>query len=219
MNLSSLSQLLLPAAIGFLCGSIPFGYWAGKLKGVDIRQHGSGNIGATNVIRVCGKPIGIPVFILDMLKGFLPVMWVKASFASNPAPGMDLASAAAVLTGFAAILGHTFTPWLGFKGGKGVATATGVLVGIAPVAMLAGLAVWLAAFFSTRYVSLASMLAAVTVPVTMAVMMGRSGRWDGVLLGFGVLVALLVILRHRANIKRLLAGTENRSGGTKKAAV
>lgn len=214
---SSYAQLLLPILVGFLCGSIPFGYWAGKLKGLDIRQHGSGNIGATNVIRVCGKAIGIPVFILDMLKGFLPVMWAKAAIASDPAPGMDLTSAAAVLTGFAAILGHTFTPWLGFKGGKGVATATGVLVGIAPAAMLAGLAVWLVVFFSTRYVSLASMLAAVTVPVTMAVMMSRAGRWDGALLGFGVLVALLVIARHRANIRRLLAGTENRSGGARKA--
>lgn len=219
MNFSSLSQLLLPAAIGFLCGSIPFGYWAGRLKGIDIRQHGSGNIGATNVIRVCGKAIGIPVFALDMLKGLLPVMWAKAAASAGSTPAMDMTSAAAVLTGFAAILGHTFTPWLGFKGGKGVATATGVLIGIAPVAMLAGLGVWLLAFFATRYVSLASMLAAVTVPVTMAAMMGSSGRWDGVLLGFGVLVALLVIVRHRANIKRLLAGKENRSGGTKKAAM
>ena len=218
MNSSAPLQLLIPILVGFLSGSIPFGYWAGKLKGIDIRQHGSGNIGATNVIRVCGKGIGIPVFILDMRKGLLPVMWVKTALAGDAAPGAGLTSAASVLTGLAAILGHSFTPWLGFKGGKGVATATGVLLGIAPVAMLAGLVVWLVTFFGTRYVSLASMLAAVTVPATMAVIMGRAGRWDGALLGFGIIVAALVIARHRANIQRLLAGTENRSGGTRKPA-
>jgi acyl phosphate:glycerol-3-phosphate acyltransferase len=204
----TLTSLLTAIVGGFLCGSIPFGYWAGKLKGLDIRQHGSGNIGATNVIRVCGKGIGIPVFILDMLKGWLPTWYAGVHLAAGTSSGTTLA----VLAGFAAILGHTFTPWLGFKGGKGVATATGVLIGIAPVAMLAGLAVWLVVFFTTHYVSLASMLAAVAVPVTMAVIMSRAGQWDFVLIGFGLLVAALVILRHRANIGRLLAGTESKMG-------
>lgn len=129
----------------------------------------------------------------------------------------ELFSATAVVCGLAAILGHMFTPWLGFKGGKGVATAAGVLLGIAPVAMLVALLAWMAFFFTTKYVSLASMIAAVAVPVTMAVQMSRSGAWDGVLLGFGILLAVLVVVRHRANIQRLMAGTESRAGAKKSA--
>jgi glycerol-3-phosphate acyltransferase PlsY len=191
---------------GFLSGSLPFGYFAGRMRGMDIREHGSGNIGATNVIRVLGKGIGIPVFVLDLLKGLVPVLVMK---------GLGAESWVWVLTGMCAILGHMFTPWLGFKGGKGVATAAGVLLGIEPLSMLVGLGVWLVIYFGTRYVSLASMMAGVGVAGTMAVQMGRSGQWDGVLLGFGVVLALLVILRHRANIGRLIAGTEPKSGGKK----
>jgi glycerol-3-phosphate acyltransferase PlsY len=113
--------------------------------------------------------------------------------------------------------GFMFTPWLGFKGGKGVATAAGVLLGIAPVAMGVALLAWMAFFFTTKYVSLASMVAAVAVPATMAVQMARSGVWDGVLLGFGILLAVLVVVRHRANIQRLMAGTESRAGAKKSA--
>jgi len=201
-------------AFAFLCGSIPFGYFAGKLKGIDIRQHGSGNIGATNVIRVCGKGIGIPVFILDMLKGWLPVV-LASGFVTIPATDETLMSALRVMTGFAAILGHMFTPWLGFKGGKGVATAAGVLLGIAPIPMLVALGAWMLFFFTTKYVSLASIAAAIAVPTTMAVQMWRGGRPDWVLLGFGIVLGVLVIVRHRANIQRLLAGTENKAGGKK----
>lgn len=201
---------LCPLA-GFVLGSIPFGYWAGRLKGIDIRQHGSGNIGATNVIRVLGKAIGIPVFILDILKGLLPTL-LPRWLVDQAEPGFGWVSATTVAAGLAAVLGHMFTPWLRFKGGKGVATAAGVLAGIAPLAMLAGLVAWLALFFTTRFVSLASMVAAVTVPVAMSVLMARQHRWDPVLLVFGILVAVLVIVRHRSNIRRLLAGTENRAG-------
>jgi glycerol-3-phosphate acyltransferase PlsY len=201
-------------AAAFLCGSVPFGYWAGKLKGLDIRQHGSGNIGATNVIRVCGKGIGIPVFILDMIKGLVPVLLPSWMLAGTEITG-SLLSAAAVVCGLAAILGHMFTPWLGFKGGKGVATAAGVLLGIAPIAMLVALGAWLLFFFTSRYVSLASMAAAIAVPVTMAVQMTTAKSWDGVLLGFGILLAILVVVRHRANIQRLMAGTESRVGKKK----
>jgi glycerol-3-phosphate acyltransferase PlsY len=201
------TDTLLAAGAAFLSGSVPFGYFAGKLRGIDIRQHGSGNIGATNVIRVLGKGVGIPVFALDLLKGLVPCLVVKAGGAE---------SAVLVLTGLCAILGHMFTPWLGFKGGKGVATAAGVLVGIAWLPMLVGLAVWLLFFFTTRYVSLASMLSGVAVAATMATRMAVAGQWDAVLLGFGVVLALLVILRHRANIGRLLAGTEPKAGQRKK---
>lgn len=200
------SSVILGLLAGFLSGSIPFGYLAGRLRGVDIRQHGSGNIGATNAIRVLGKGIGIPVFVLDVLKGLLPCLWVRS---------LGLESWVWVATGLAAILGHMFTPWLGGKGGKGVATAAGVLAGIAPVPVLGGLALWLLFFFTTRYVSLASMMAGVGVAGTMVVQMVRTGVWDPVLLGFGILLMLLVILRHRGNITRLLAGTEPKAGAAK----
>ena len=206
--------LFLCFAAAFLCGSVPFGYWAGKLKGLDIRQHGSGNIGATNVIRVCGKGIGIPVFILDMIKGLVPVLLPSWMLAGTEVTG-SLLSATAVVCGLAAILGHMFTPWLGFKGGKGVATAAGVLLGIAPIAMLVALGAWLLFFFTSRYVSLASMAAAIAVPATMAVQMATAKSWDGVLLGFGILLAILVVVRHRTNIHRLMAGTESRVGKKK----
>lgn len=207
--------ILVSAVGGYLSGALPFGYWAGKLKGIDIRQHGSGNIGATNVFRVLGKGMGIPVFILDALKGWLPA-WLAGLWLQQQGAALELVSAAAVVAGLAAVLGHMFTFWLGFKGGKGVATTAGVLLGIAPLAMLGGLAVWLLFFFTTRYVSLASMMAGVGVVATMAITMARSGRWDLVMLGFGVLIMLLVIVRHRSNITRLLAGTESKAGQKKK---
>jgi glycerol-3-phosphate acyltransferase PlsY len=187
---------------------------AGKLKGIDIRQHGSGNIGATNAIRVLGKGIGIPIFILDLFKGWLPVWLAKAWLVTLPG-AETLLSTAAVVTGLAAVLGHMFTFWLNFKGGKGVATATGVLLGIAPVAMLGGLAVWLLFFFTMRYVSLASMMAGVGVALTMIVQMSRTGSWDWVMLGFGLLIMILVIVRHTANIRRILSGTEPKAGSKK----
>jgi glycerol-3-phosphate acyltransferase PlsY len=197
-------------ALGFGCGSLPFGYWAGRLRGIDIREHGSRNIGATNVIRVLGKGVGVPVFALDVLKGWLPCAL---------ASGWGGGSAVVVLAGLGAVLGHVFTPWLGFKGGKGVATAAGVLAGVAPVPMLAALGAWLLVFFTTRFVSLASMVSAVAVPATMAVVMARSGVWDWVMLGFGLLLAVLVLVRHRGNLRRLLDGTEPRAGAGKSSAV
>lgn len=206
--------LLLSAAAGYVSGATPFGYLAGRLRGVDIRQHGSGNIGATNAIRVLGKGVGVPVFILDLLKGLLPVLLAKSWLAATPG-AEAMVSLGAVLTGLAAVLGHMFTFWLGFKGGKGVATTGGVLLGIAPAAMAGGLAVWLLFFFTLRYVSLASMMAGVGVVATLLAQMARSGVWDGVLLSFGLLVMLLVIVRHRANIGRILAGTEPRAGRKK----
>lgn len=207
--------LLVSVLGGYVSGATPFGYLAGKMiRGIDIRQHGSGNIGATNAIRVLGKGIGIPVFILDFLKGWLPV-WLAKSWLATMPEGAHLISTAAVLTGLAAVLGHMFTFWLGFKGGKGVATTGGALCGMAPLAMLGGLLVWLLFFFTTRYVSLASMMSGVGVALTMVILMARSGSWDYVMLGFGVLVMLLVILRHKSNISRLLAGTEPRAGKKK----
>jgi acyl phosphate:glycerol-3-phosphate acyltransferase len=207
------SALLLSVSVGYLSGALPFGYIAGRLKGIDIRQHGSGNIGATNVIRVLGKGIGIPVFVLDLLKGWLPVWLASSLWLTELNP--TLQSAGAVLAGLGAVLGHMYTFWLGFKGGKGVATTAGVLLGVHWLAMIGGLGLWLITFFATRYVSLASMVAGVGVAGTMYVEMSRTRVWDPVMLGFGILVMVLVIVRHRANIRRILDGTEPQAGRKK----
>lgn len=208
------TALFASAACGYLCGSLPFGYWAGRVRGIDIRQHGSGNIGATNVVRVLGKPIGIPVFLLDMMKGWLPVFlaasWMKAAGAN-----IELISTAKVVGGFSAVLGHMYTFWLSFKGGKGIATTAGVLMGMSLAGFFGGWAAWLVVFFASKYVSLASIAAAVSVPSSMAFVMWREDRWDAVMLTFGIVVMLLAIWKHRANIQRLLAGTENRAGAKK----
>lgn len=202
---------VLLVAFAYLCGSLPFGFWAGKLKGIDIRRHGSGNIGATNVIRVLGKRTGIPVFILDMVKGFVPVSFAKWWMENHGAAG-DGGTLVAVCCAAAAVLGHMFTFWLGFKGGKGVATSAGALLGLAPLALAFGLVAWIIVFTLTRYVALASIAAAVTIPAAMTGLMILRGTWNFVLLGLGIVMGVLVIVRHRSNIARLLAGTENRFG-------
>lgn len=200
-------------ALAWFCGSLPFGYWAGRLKGIDIRKHGSGNIGATNVIRVLGKKIGLPVFALDVLKGFVPVF--VASWWMQHREGVDVntATLVAALCAAAAVLGHMFTFWLGFKGGKGVATTAGAMLGLAWQVLLIALVVWIIIFYTTRYVALASILAGFTLPVAAAILM----PWNYVLLTFGVIIAVLVLVRHRSNISRMLAGTENRFERKKKA--
>jgi glycerol-3-phosphate acyltransferase PlsY len=217
-RMTTTTVLLLSAACGYACGALPFGYWAGKMKGIDIRQHGSGNIGATNVIRVLGKGIGIPVFLLDMLKGWLPVFlasgWMTATGAD-----MQMVSTAKVVGGLSAVLGHMFTFFLSFKGGKGIATTAGVLLGMSLAGFFGGWVAWLVLFFATKYVSLASIAAALAVPVSMALVMWRERQWDGVMLAFGIVVMVLAIYKHRANIQRLLAGTENRAGAKKKPAA
>ncbi len=208
--MTTTTAILASIGCGYLCGSIPFGYLAGKLKGLDIRQHGSGNIGATNAIRVLGKGLGIPVFICDMLKGWLPVFlaegWITATGAEA-----EMITTVKVLAGFAAVIGHMFTFWLGFKGGKGIATTGGVLFGISKAGMLGGWIGFLTFLFAFRYVSLGSLAAAVGVPTAMAIQMWREGKWDFVLLGFGIVVMILAFVRHRSNIQRLLAGTENKA--------
>jgi len=198
--------------LAYVVGATPFGYLASRANGIDIRDHGSGNIGATNVLRTLGKKVGIPVFFLDVLKGLIPVL-LAGHFA-----GDVFYSLVPVLAAVATILGHNFTFWLGFKGGKGVATSAGALLGLMPVALAAGVVVWLAFFFSTRYVAVASIFSAATIPVAVAVRGLLSGgvRWPYLVLG--VLVAVMVFVRHRTNIHRLLAGEEHRFERRKKPA-
>ena len=197
---------LLTFSIAYLLGSIPFGYLLVRLvRRQDIRQVGSGNIGATNVLRSGAKGLGIATLLLDLLKGYVAVL-----LARHLAPtSYDLAVGAAV----AAVLGHVFPVWLRFRGGKGVATALGVFLALVPLAALVALGVFIVIVLFTRYVSLASIIAAAVMPIAgLALTPLRS---PVVIAGF-LLLSLLIIVKHHANIRRLLAGTENRFGGSKK---
>ena len=194
----------------YLIGSFPSGYLVGKSQGIDIRQHGSGNIGATNVLRVMGKKWGYLVFFCDALKGFIAVkigVWLASSAGAE-------ATLAAVVAGICCIIGHNYTVWLRFKGGKGIATSIGVLLAIVPIMIvLLVLVVWLAVFFVWKYVSLASICAALSLPVAVLALfpfVAHGNYW--VLVVFSLIVAALAVWRHRPNIDRLLQGKENRFG-------
>ncbi len=196
----NVADMVIALIFGYVVGATPFGYLAGRARGVDIRQHGSGNIGATNVLRVLGKPLGIAVFILDFAKGLL------ASLAALLILGSPLTGVAA---GLGVILGHNYTFWLGFKGGKGIATSAGVLAGLMPIAACVGVAAWVGVFFATRYVSLASLAAAVSLPITTGVaLLAGAGSW--ILFMLAAIMCGLATWRHRSNISRLRAGTEPR---------
>lgn len=193
----------------FLTGGIPFGYIAGKIAGIDIREHGSKNIGATNVFRVLGAKWGIPVFTLDALKGVIPTLLAWWSVNDSSILSNDVLAG---LSGLAAVLGHTFTPFLNFKGGKGVATSTGFMAALLPVPLLIVAVTWWVVFAIGRMVSLASLLAVVVLPI--ATVLLYPGRWF--LIGLTTMIAMLVFITHRTNIQRLIAGKENRFGGNQK---
>lgn len=207
--------LLLPAA--YLLGSVPFGLIVGLAKGVDPRRAGSGNIGATNVGRLLGGRYFAIVFLLDMLKGLLPM--TAAAIVLHGAARTQIEYLLWLLGGFAAISGHMFSIFLKFKGGKGVATAAGVALGVFPyytIPAVIALASFAAVFKITRIVSLASMTGAVVLP-TAYVIIGLLAHWDifGTqlpLLLFALLLSGMIIYRHRSNISRLRAGTESRFG-------
>ena len=181
----------------FFLGSIPTAFWAGKiLKGMDIREFGSGNVGATNAFRVLGKGIGSFVFIFDFLKGVTPIYLFSYM---NPAAQ----SISPLLVGLAAILGHVFTPFLGFRGGKGIATGAGVLLASYPVFFLIAIAVWIAAFKLTKIVSLSSLLAVVALLIS-----AIFGSPDNKVRLFFLGMTLFVFWTHRSNIIRLKKGEE-----------
>ena len=205
----------LATAIGaYLLGSIPTGYLVARARGVDIRQAGSGNIGATNAFRVLGKPAGIVVLGTDALKGFLACKVVSSlahSFLSPPYQQMpESRETLAIVAGIAAILGHNYTCWLKFKGGKGIATTGGVLLALMPYALLTIMIVWIVVTITTRYVSLGSLAASITLPFAAWAFAG-SRR----LIGVAMIMMILAVYKHKGNIRRLLNGTENRFG-TKK---
>ncbi len=190
----------------YLLGSFPTSYLAGRITGVDLRQHGSRNLGATNVWRVLGPRVAVPVGLLDVAKG------TAAAVLLGPVAGV--AGWWALVTGGAAILGHVFPVFLGFRGGKGVATAAGVLLGVAPAAVGLASIAWLTVLGSTGYVSLASLTAAVAFPLAQWFL--RPG--DLATLIAGVAVGIFVFFTHRSNITRLLSGTESRFGRGRKPA-
>ena len=192
----------------YLTGGIPFGYLAGKiLKGIDIREHGSKNVGATNVLRVIGKGPGIAVYLLDAVKGLLPVLLAQMLWPAST-PQQQWFHIAVAL---AAILGHVFTPYLKFKGGKGVATASGAMLGLAPLPLLAALLVFALVFGTTRYVSLGSICASITFPIGVAVQLILKGEDPfAPMLAVGWFVVLLILVTHKSNIVRLVQGKENR---------
>jgi glycerol-3-phosphate acyltransferase PlsY len=212
---SDLTRFLLWCLTAFLAGSIPFGLIVVRLAGKgDVRKSGSGNIGATNVMRAGGKVLGITTLLLDVAKGFLPVLLAK----SSGLPAHLLAFVA-----LAAVLGHMFTPWLKFKGGKGVATALGVALAYHPLMVVPSIVTFFALVLIFRYVSLGSVLASlVLIPSAAGVFGARFclqtvAQFDSWPIVAWILIAALVIERHSANIKRLLQGTEAKLGGGKKA--
>lgn len=187
-------------ALAYLAGSIPSSYLAGRMRGVDLREHGSGNLGATNVYRVLGARAAVPVMLVDIGKGFVPAAFF---------PGWDGApdSRLAIAYGCAAIAGHVWSVFLKFRGGKGVATGAGVLFALVPLATVLALLIWIGIVALTRYVSVGSIATATVVPV-LAFVFDASGA----VVAFCAVVALFVWWTHRENIRRLLAGTEHRFG-------
>lgn len=208
----ALMMLYTPLAIlliGYFLGSIPNGFLAGRIAGVDVRQHGSGNIGATNVLRVLGKPWGFAVFFADAFKGFVAVRLALLLVAHAPGAA-EYSEFYAILAAAACVFGHAFPVWLKFKGGKGVATSAGAIFGVMPIAAITIFLVWLMIFQTTRYVSFASVIAAMALPVAIAVLI-RMGKTQGVVLFyFSVAMTALVVWRHRSNLVRLRNGTEQR---------
>ena len=199
---------ILAVAAAYLVGSIPFGFLMGRVCGIDVRKHGSGNVGATNVARSLGIGKGLAVLALDALKGAAAVClaryWLAGLFDVDPPQLME------VLSGAAVILGHVSTPWLRFRGGKGVGSALGVWLVLAPVPTLIALGVWIVLVTIWRYVSLGSIAAAVALPCALAAVNYGDLANSTPKLVFAALLAAMVIYTHRSNLRRLIAGTESK---------
>ncbi|MDX2187190.1 MAG: glycerol-3-phosphate 1-O-acyltransferase PlsY [Opitutaceae bacterium] len=194
------STFLLSVLAGYLLGALPFGYWVAKAKGINIFEHGSKNPGATNVRRVLGKGPGNLVFALDAAKGAVATWWPSLVLNENPE-----ATYCSIVGLIASLIGHSFSCFTGFRGGKGVATASGGFAVLMPLALLSALGIWLVTFYSSRYVSLASILASLALPVSAFLL-----HQPKPLIILAVAIAFFVVIRHRTNIVRLVQGTENR---------
>lgn len=198
-------MIALLILIAYLLGSIPTSVWIGKaFYNIDVREFGSGNAGATNTFRVLGKSAGIPVLIIDILKGTAAV---ALAYCSGYSAGSDEFINTQLALGVAALLGHIFPVFAGFRGGKGVATMLGIVICIAPVSCSIALLVFLTVLFATQIVSVASMIAGISFPVILNLMLGNE---NPILMVFSVIVAMLLIITHRKNIRRLLRNEESR---------
>lgn len=228
--------LWIPPLIAFLVGSIPFGLLIAKAKGINIREHGSGNIGATNVLRVVGKKYGISCLVLDLLKGLIPtiagISLITYAGSNNPMTisafseyvqelPRTQAQIIHILTALATILGHNYSPWIGFKGGKGIATSAGALIALMPAGVVILVLVWVLLFYTTKYVSVASIGAALSLPII--TLFGSwfhgkltNGTWNIPLFIFTIVIAFLATWRHRSNIINLRNGTEHKFTKKKK---
>jgi glycerol-3-phosphate acyltransferase PlsY len=212
-----LTVYLAAGVLAYLLGSIPFGYLLVRIfRKEDIRQKGSGNIGATNVIRSGAKGLGAVTFLLDVLKGYLAVFFCQLAVGRMQlAPSVRVNTVA--VAALCAILGHIFTIWLGLKGGKGVATAFGVFLALAPISALAGLGIFVVVFALSRYVSLASIVSAAAFPFIAVLLHNRPRTVFSTAVLF--LIPFIVIVKHRQNMTRLLRGTEYRFGKTRTTAA
>jgi len=213
-----MEKLAIIIVLSYLVGSIPTSLLYSKVfKGIDIRQHGSGNAGGTNIFRVLGWKPGVGVIIFDALKGFIAVAVIARLYYDPVLPGTSMLieefTLVQIIAGASAILGHIWTVFAGFKGGKGIATAAGMMIGIAPVEFAVSVVVFMIVLLSSRFVSLGSISAAVAFPLTLLF------RWNvfhveiedySTLIYFSTAIAVLLIYTHRSNIKRLIKGTENR---------
>ncbi|MEE3364812.1 MAG: glycerol-3-phosphate 1-O-acyltransferase PlsY [Planctomycetota bacterium] len=210
--------MVIACVVAYLVGGIPFGYVVGRLVGgFDIRQQGSGNIGATNVARVLGWKWGVAVLVPDALKGMLPVVTVSTTISlcvKTVEPGSVTVVHTQVLVGLIAILGHMYPCWIGLRGGKGVATALGVAIVLGPWATLVALVVYLLTLAIVRMGSLASLLAALSFAIAKTVLMALAGEWTSrwSLSAFTLAVPLMIVYRHRGNIVRIIRGEEHRMG-------
>ena len=217
MRAVEIVSYFVTALAAYLLGSIPTGYLVGKSCGLDIRTVGSGNIGATNVLRILGKPAGLFVLLVDALKGFLACRFfgliIHGLLVGAVAEDSSREDFLKITGGLFAILGHNYTCFLKFKGGKGIATSSGVALALLPVALGISIALWLVVLALTRYVSVASIVAAFVLPFA-AWWPGRSSR---TMILVAALIGALAIYKHRTNMQRLMNGTENRIGKKKEA--
>ncbi|MFT5051792.1 MAG: glycerol-3-phosphate acyltransferase PlsY [Chlamydiales bacterium] len=193
-------------AASYLMGALPFGFLFARLKGIDLRAVGSGNIGATNTMRALGRGWGLTAFFLDFAKGWFPLAFLATLVSAADLGDLDL-RAVQVMCGTAAVLGHCFPVYLRFRGGKGVATGCGAIVGLDPMVFLGAGLVWVAVMLTLRFVGLASILMGAAFPI---LAWWRHPEDEATLIGASLLT-LLIVVRHRANISRMLAGTEPRS--------
>jgi acyl phosphate:glycerol-3-phosphate acyltransferase len=203
---------IVTALIAYLLGSIPTGYLMGRARGIDLRTMGSGNIGATNAFRILGKPAGTFVLVVDGLKGWVSVALIPGLVCKllNVSADFEMREYLAMIAGVFAILGHNYTCWLKFKGGKGIATSAGVLAALIPVAFVVGLTTWIIVCLLTKYVSVASMTAAFSLPFA-----AWAGHSSHRLIAVAAILGALAIYKHKANLERLRKGTENKIGGKK----